>query len=130
MEFRHTDGSPNLGLTTWPYNTQKKKRSRKIVEFAVSVVQGIKLEENEKKDKYLNFPREVKKKSNMKMTIVTIVIVTVTHGLLKGQEELEKRGGVQTIRITNSLCTARILRKVLETWWDLLSLKNLWKIIS
>ena len=62
----------------------------------------------------------------MKVTIVPIVIGvlgTVTKWLLKGLEDLEVGGRVETIRTTALLRTARILRRVLETWGDLLSLK-------
>ena len=61
---------------------------------------------------------------NMKVTIIPIVIGafgTVTKGLLKGLEFLEFRGRVETIQTIALLRTARILRKVLETWGDLLS---------
>ena len=69
----------------------------------------------------------------MKVTIVPIVIGalgTVTKGLLKGQEDLEVSERVETIQTTALLRTARILRRVLETWGDLLSLKLQWKTIS
>ena len=69
----------------------------------------------------------------MKVTIVPIVIGvlgTITKGLLKGQEDLEVGGRVVTIQMTTLLRTARILRRVLETWGDLLSLKLQWKTIS
>ena len=62
----------------------------------------------------------------MKVTIVPIVIGAlgkITKGLLKGQEDLEVGGRVATIQTTALLRTARILRRVLETWGDLLSLK-------
>ena len=55
---------------------------------------------------------------------------TVTKGLLKGQEDLEVGGKVETIQTTALLRTARILRSVLETCGDLLSLKLQWKTIS
>ena len=58
----------------------------------------------------------------MKMTITPIVIGTVTEGLLKGLEDLEVGGRVETIQTTALLKTARILRRVLETWGVLLSL--------
>ena len=67
------------------------------------------------------------------MTIVPIMIgafCTVTKGLLKGLEDLEVGGRVETIQTTALLRTARILRRVLETWGDLLSLKLQWKTIS
>ena len=68
----------------------------------------------------------------MKVTIILIVIGTfgtVTKGLLKGVEDLEVGGWVETIQSTALLRTARILRRVQETW-RLLSLKFLWKTIS
>ena len=52
---------------------------------------------------------------------------TVTKGLLKGLEDLEVGGRVETIQTTALLRTAKILRRVLETLGDLLSLKPQWK---
>ena len=69
----------------------------------------------------------------MKVTIVPIVIGTfgtITKELLKGLEDLEVGGRLETIQMTALLKTARILRRVLETWGDLLSLKLQWKAIS
>ena len=69
----------------------------------------------------------------MKVTIVPIVIGalgTITKGLLKDLEDLEVVGRVETIQTTALLRTARILRRVLETWGDLLSLRLQWKTIS
>ena len=66
----------------------------------------------------------------MKVTIVPIVIGalgTVNKWLLKGLKDLEIGGQVETIRTTALLGIARILRRVLETWGDLLSLKLLRK---
>ena len=57
-------GSSNFGQTTRPYNNQqqkKKKRIWKIVDFSVPVDHWIKLKEREKKDKYLDLARELKK---------------------------------------------------------------------
>ena len=69
----------------------------------------------------------------MKVTIVTIetgAFGTVTKGLLKGLEDLDVGGRVKAIYMTTLLRTARIPRRVLETWGDLLSLKRKWKTIS
>ena len=69
-------------------------------------------------DKYLNLARELKKLWNMKVTIVPIVIGalgTLTEVLLKGQEDLEVSGRVETIQTAALLRTARIPRRVLET---------------
>ena len=60
----------------------------------------------------------------MKVTIILIVIDafgTVTKGLLKGLDDLEVGGRVETIQTL--LRTVRIQRRVLETWEDLLLLK-------
>ena len=74
-----------------------------------------------------------KKLWNMKVKIIPIVIGafgTVTKGLLKGLEDLEVGDRVETIQTTALLKTARILRRVLEIWGDLLSLKLQGKTIS
>ena len=97
---------------------KKRKRICKIIDFAVPADHRIKLKECEKKDKCLDLARELKKLRNMRVTIVPIVIGafgTVTKGLLKGREDLEVGGRVETIQTTGLLKTARILRRVLET---------------
>ena len=69
----------------------------------------------------------------MKVTIIPIVIApfgTVTKGILKGLEDLEAGGRVETIQTTALFRTARILRRVQETWGDLMSLKLQWKTTS
>ena len=74
-----------------------------------------------------------KKLGNMKVAIIPSVIGAfgaVTKGLLKGIEDLEVGGRVETTQTTALLRTARILRRVLETWGDLLSLKFHWKTIN
>ena len=66
----------------------------------------------------------------MKVTIVPIVIGafgTVTKELWKCLEDLEVGRRVETIQMTALLKTTRILRRFLETWGDLLSLKLQWK---
>ena len=132
----YTKGSPNLGPKTRPYNNQQKKKKKKIckiVGFAVPADRRIKLKECEKRDKYIDLARELKELWNMKVTIIPIVIGafgTVTKGLLKGLEDLEVCGRVETIQTTALLKTVRILRRVLETWGDLLSLNLQWKTIN
>ena len=109
---------------------KRKKKTCKIVDFAVPADHRTKLKECEKRDKYLDLARELKKLWNMKVTIMPIVIGafgTVTKGLLKGLEDLEVGGRVEIIQTIALLKTARILRRVLETWGDLLSLNLQWK---
>ena len=55
---------------------------------------------------------------NMKVMIVLIMsgaLGTITKELLKGLEDLEVGGRVETIKTIALLKTARILRRVLET---------------
>ena len=101
-------------------NKKKRERERicKIVNFAVPADHRIKLKEWEKKDNYLELARELKKLWKMNVTIKPIVIGTlgtITKGLLKGLEDLDVGGRVETIQTTTLLRTARILRRVLET---------------
>ena len=67
---------------------KEKKRTFKIVDFAVPADHRIKLKECEKRDKYLDLARELKKLWNMQVTIIG-AFGTVTKGLLKGLEDLE-----------------------------------------
>ena len=67
--------------------------------------------------------------NNDNNTIIPITIGAfgkVTKGLLKGLEDLEVGGRVETIQTTTLLRTARILRRVLEACGELLSLKFQW----
>ena len=96
----------------------EKKRICKIADFTVPADHRINLKEREKKDKYLDLARELKKLWNMKVTIVPIVtgaFGTITKRLLKGLEDLEVGGRVETIQMTALLRTAKILKRVLET---------------
>ena len=111
MGLGYTNGSPNLGQKTRPYNNKKKKEKKKkickIVDFAVPADHRIKLKECEKRDKYLDLARE--------LTIVIGAFGMMTKGLLKGLENLEVGGRVEATQTTVLLKTARILRRVLET---------------
>ena len=137
MGLWHTNGSPNIGEKTRPNNNQpkKKKKERNFhrVDFVLPADHIIKLKKREKKNNYLDLASEMKTLWNVKVTIIPSVISAfgaVTKGLLKGLEDLEIRGRVDTIQTTALLRTAGILRRVLETWGDLLSLKLQWKTSS
>ena len=108
---------PDLIITN-KKRKKKKKKICKIVDFAVPADHRIRLKECEKRDKYLDHARELKKLWNMKVTIIPVVIGafgTVTKGLSKGREDLEVGDRVETIQTTALLKTVRILRRVLET---------------
>ena len=69
---------------------KKKKRICKIFDFAVPADHRMNLKESEKKDKYLDLARELKKLWNMIVTRVPIAIGalgTITKGLINGRED-------------------------------------------
>ena len=64
------------------------------MDFAVRADHRVRLKEIEKKNKYLDFAKELKKLWNMKVTVIPIVIgtlVTVTKGFVHGQKDLGKK---------------------------------------
>ena len=96
------------------------------MDFVVPADHRIKLKENEKRDNYIDLARELKKLWNVKETVIPIVISalgTIPKGLVKGLEDLEIRGQVETMQTTALSRSAKILRRVLETRGNLLSLK-------
>ena len=102
------------------------------MDFAVLAKHWVKLKEGEKRDKYLDLARELKKQWVMKVTMIPIVIGalgTNPKGLVKGLENLEIGGQVETTQTTALLRSDRVLRNVPETWGHLLSLKLQWKTI-
>ena len=102
------------------------KKKWEPADFAHPADHRVKLKESEKSDKYLDLAKEMKTLGNMKVTVIPIVTVplgTATKELVQGLKDLEIRGQVETIQTTVLLRSARILRRVLETWEDLLSLK-------
>ena len=107
-------------------NKKKKRRTWHTVDVAVST-------DHENREKYLHLNRKLSKLRNINVTMIPIIIGvlgTVLRGLKKGLEDLEIEGWIETIQTSALLKSARILRRVLETWGDLLSLGLLWKIIS
>ena len=92
---------------------KKKTRTCRVVDFAVPADHRVKLKESEKRDKYQDLSRELKKLRNMKVTMISVVIGvlhTVTKVLILGLEHLEIRGRVKTIQTTPLLRSARISR--------------------
>ena len=97
LRFWDTNGSLDLGQTIRSYNNQQqqqKNENLQIVEFAVLADHRVKFKECEKKNKFLELSRELKKLSTMKVMIIPFVIgalSTDTKGLVPGPEDLEKQ---------------------------------------
>ena len=69
----------------------------------------------------------------MKVKVIPIVIGafgTIPKGFRNVLEEREIGGRDETNQFTALLKSARILRRILETWGDLLLLRIPWKTIS
>ena len=113
-------------------STNEKKRTC-IVDFPVSADYRVKIEENEKRNKYFDLARELRKLLSMKVTVIPIVFCvlgTVPKSLERELEELEIGGRIEILQATALLRAVRRLRRVLETWGDLLSLQLQWKTIT
>ena len=91
----------------------EKKQFWHLVNFGISANYRMKIKEGGKLDKYLNLARELKKVYNIKVTVIPIVNCAL---------ELGMRGRIETIQITALLKSTKILRRVLETWVNMLSL--------
>ena len=88
------------------------------MDFGLPADHRVKLKESEKKDKFLDIARELKKKWNMKVTVISIVISvlgTLIKRLVQELEDLKVRVRRATMQTTALLRFARILRRVLVT---------------
>ena len=84
---------------------KKKKRIWRIVDLAVSVNHRVKLKECEKRDKYVDLAKKLKKLWNMEVVIIPIVIgalSTITKGLVQGL------GNYRTSRDRPNYCITEI----------------------
>ena len=87
----------------------------------------VKIKESEKLNKYLDFAKERRKQWNMLMTVIPKVVGalgTISECLVKKSKKSWKSEGSALLR------SAWLLRRVLETWGDLLLPKQQWKTTS
>ena len=120
--FEDANRSINLDLTTRPCDSRQKKKPWQIVDFAVPVDHRIKLKESIKISWELKWTIDV-----AVIPILTGALGTISEVLVKELEELEMRWQLEAIPNTALLISARILRRVLKTWGDLLSPYLPWK---
>ena len=112
---------------------KKKERICWKGNFTVPGDHWVKLKESENRDKYLDLARELKKLRNIKVTVISIVIDTlgtVAKGLIQGLEDLEIRRREETNQTPALFRSTKILRRALDTWRDLLSIKLQWETIN
>ena len=79
------------------------------MDFPVPADYRVKIEESEKRDKYLDLARKLKKLWTMKVTVIPIVVRalgTIPKGMAKELKDLEIRGQVETIQTTALLRSA------------------------
>ena len=97
-----------------------------MVDFDFPAYHRVKIKESKKRDKYLDLASELKiTPKTMKYEAdggINCGWFTweIPKALVMGPEDFEIRGQVETIQITALLRLTRILRKVLETWGELL----------
>ena len=109
---------PNLSLFFFQNN---------LMYFDTQTDARMRMKEIGKINKYSNPAKSQKKKlSNVNVFVITVVVRAigmVAEGLERRQKAFEIRGRIDTIQNTALITSARILRRVLETWEELLSLR-------
>ena len=98
---------------TRPYNNQQKKRICEIVDLDVLIDHGVKLKESEKKDKYLDFTRELKKTVEQESEVCTNYNWCSWYSHQRNYKGSGGFGRVEIIKTIGLLRSARILRRVL-----------------
>ena len=109
-DFQIENGSPNLRQKTRP-SVNKKQKTCCVVDFAVSADHRIKTIGNEKRDKYSDLARELRKLWVKKVKVIPIVISvlrTVFRSLEWGLEKLEIGGWIEIIHIYQPLRSGMI----------------------
>ena len=115
------------------YQKKKKENTCCLVNFAVSVDHKVKIKENKNRHKYLDLARELKSYGTWKRQWYQLWLVHLERfpeTWPAGRKGWEIEGRTYTIQTTDWLRLVRILRRVLETWGGLLSLRLQWKNIS
>ena len=134
LGFKLTNGSPTRDQITRLRDSQQKKRTCRIVDFAVPADHRVKLKENKKKDKYVDLARKICGTWKWLLAMVIGRLCIFTKGLIQWLEDREIRGreerGRETIQTKSLLRSAWILRRIMEIWGDLLSLKHDWDTIG
>ena len=109
----------------------KKKKTCRIMDCTVSANHRLKLKENERKDKYLDLARELKKLWNMNVTVIPIVIGALGHQrLATGTGRLSNRRASGNHPNCSIIKIGENDKKCPGDWGDLLSLELKWETIG
>ena len=122
LGFWDKDGSPHSVYKTRPKDKLQTKKTCRLMDIAVPLRGWVKTKEWEKR-KYLYLAVEQRKLWSIRVTVIPVVtgtLGTAPLSLVRRLEELEITGKIETIQITALLRSARILRKIHETWGDIL----------
>ena len=95
----------------------KKERSSKIIDFAVPGNSRIEEKKEDKIAKYKDLGRELQKVSNVKVRAIPLVVGylgAIPKQLGNRLKQIVITAGAAQVQKTDSLGTARILRKVIE----------------
>ena len=115
----------------WKARKKEKKWERELV----SLTPGPQWKSKKAKtrEKYLDFAREQRTQGEMRATGIPFVIGalgTVPKGMKKRAGRVGNRGTFREIQTTILMRSARIVRRVVDMWGDLLSLRLQWKTVS
>ena len=109
-----------------PESILARRTNQTIIRFCNFSNPRTENKENKRINKYFDRARDLKKLWNMKLVVIPIItgsLGTVSKSLQGRLEELQIRDGIKTIQTTALFRLARILRRVLEIWWDLRPLR-------
>ena len=135
LGYWHTNGSPNLNQTARPSHSQQKKKKRicRIVDFVVPADHLIKLKKSEKRDKNVDIASKLKKTVEHSARDTNCNwCAHYSHQMIDTRTGSDGNKKTSRDHPNNILLfrSDRILRRIRETWGDLLSLKFQWKTIS
>jgi hypothetical protein len=97
--------------------TNKKEKTRTLIDVAITADRNVAQKEAEKKLKYKSLYIEIQRMWNLKCTIIPIVIGAtgiVTRSLKKNLEAVPRKHSIDSLQKRAILGTSHIIRKVLE----------------
>ena len=97
------------------------------MDFAAPAGHEVKIKESEKRDKYLDLARELKKLWNMKVTVISITVDVLGTILKRFVQETGRLGNRRTSKDDTDYSIIKIGQYTEKSPADLLSLKLHWE---